>query len=112
MVGTLCATMKKKAQTRLNVSLTPESRAALERFSASTGIAAAQLIRSIMHDAIPIIDAMTQAMSIAKTAPQEAADLMTSQLLSATAKATQASLDLDEASKEPKLRRRPAKRAS
>ena len=43
MVGTLCATMKKKAQTRLNVSLTPESRAALERFSASTGIAAEAL---------------------------------------------------------------------
>lgn len=104
--------MKKQAQIRLNVTLTPESRAALERFSASTGIAAAQLIRSLMHDAIPVVDAMTDAMAIAKSSPQKAADLMTAQLLSATAKASQAKLDLDEAAKEPKMRRRPVRRGS
>lgn len=65
-----------------------------------------------MHDAIPVIEAMTQALAIAKTAPQEAADLMTAQLLSATAKAAQVKLDLDEAAKEPKLRLRPVKRRS
>lgn len=103
--------MKKPPRTRLNVSLTPESRASLERFSASTGMAAAQLIRSFMHDAIPVIDAMTEALSLAKTAPQQAADLMTAQLLSATSKAAQAKLDLDEAAKEPKMRRRPSKKS-
>lgn len=100
---------KRQPRARLNVSLTAESRAALERFSESSGIAASQLIRSIMHDAIPVIDAMTQALSIAKTAPQEAADLMTEQLLSASAKAAQVRLELDAESKEPKMRRRPSR---
>lgn len=101
--------MRTSSKPRLNVSLTPESRASLERFSASTGIAAAQLIRSIMHDAIPVVDAMTEAMSIAKSAPQQAADLMTAQLLSVSATAAQARLDLDETAKRRNLRRRPVK---
>lgn len=92
---------------RLNVSLTPESRAALERFSQVTGIAASQLIRSVMHDAIPVIDAMTQALAVVKTSPQKAADLMSEQLLNASVKAAQGKLELDEAVKEKKLRRRP-----
>lgn len=87
--------------------MSPESRAALERFSESTGIAASQLIRSIMHDAVPVIDAMTEAMSLAKNAPQQAADLMTSQLLSVTARASQANLELQEVAADRKLRRRP-----
>lgn len=88
--------------------MSPESRAALERFSQATGIAASQLVRSLMHDSIPVIDAMTSALAIAKTAPEKAAQLMTEQLLSATAKASHARLDLEEAVSE-KMRRRPRK---
>lgn len=101
--------MRTSSKPRLNVSLTPESRASLERFSATTGIAAAQLIRSIMHDAIPVVDAMTEAMAIAKSAPQQAADLMTEQLLSVASRAAQSKFDLDEAVQDRKLRRRPVK---
>jgi hypothetical protein len=88
--------------------LSPESREALERFSQATGIAASQLIRSIMHDAIPVVEAMTQAFAVAKTSPQKAADLMTEQLLNASVKAAQGKLELDNAVKE-KLRKRPRK---
>ena len=94
---------------RLNVSLTPESREALERFSDATGIAAAQLIRSIMHDAIPVVDAMTEALSLAKSAPERAAQLMTDQLLSATSKAAQVRLEFEDAQRDT-LRKRPRKR--
>lgn len=113
-MGTLGATMSaprktpaRPPRTRLNVSLTPESRAALERFSEATGIASSQLIRSVMHDAIPVIEAMTEAMAIAKTAPQQAADLMTHQLLTASARAAQLNIELQDTVKQKRLRKRP-----
>ena len=96
------------SSTRMSVSLSPESRAALERFSQATGIAASQLVRSIMHDAVPVIDAMTAALALAKSAPEKAAELMTEQLLSSTAKAAQARLDLEDAVAD-KMRKRPRK---
>ena len=101
---------KSSQRNRLNVSLTPESRASLERFSQATGIAASQLIRSTMHDAIPVIDAMTEALAIAKAAPQQAADLMQQQLLTASAKAAQLNIELNDAVKERRMRRRPSSR--
>jgi hypothetical protein len=93
---------------RLNVTLSPESRASLERFSEVTGIAASQLIRSIMHDSVPVIDAMTDALAVVKTSPRKAADIMGEQLLAASFKAAQGKLDLDEAAKD-KMRKRPRK---
>lgn len=99
---------KKTGRSRLNVSLSPESRASLERFSEVTGIAASQLIRSVMHDSIPVIDAMTEALSVVKSSPQKAADVMGQQLLAASFKAAQGKLELDEAVAQ-KLRKRPRK---
>lgn len=95
---------------RLSVTLTPESRAALERFSEASGIASSQFITSIVHDAIPVIDAMTESFRIARSQPERAAELMTAQLLRASSLAAQAKLELDEHTSIPKPRRRPVKR--
>lgn len=95
---------------RLSVTLSPESRAALERFSEASGIAASQFITGIVHDAIPVIEAMTESFRIARSQPERAAELMTAQLLRATTMAAQVKLELDDAATAPKPRRRPVKR--
>jgi len=95
---------------RLSVTLSPESRAALERFSEASGIAASQFITGIVHDSIPVIDAMTESFRIARSQPERAAELMTQQLLRAATLAAQAKLELDEVKTAPKPRRRPVKR--
>jgi hypothetical protein len=94
---------------RLSVTLSPESRAALERFSAVSGIAASQFISGLVHDAIPVIDATTEALRLSKSQPQKAADLLNFQLARTVAAATQQQLELDEAIKQRKLRKRPRK---
>jgi hypothetical protein len=94
---------------RLSVTLSPESRAALERFSAVTGVAASQFISGLVHDAIPVIDATTEALRLAKSQPQKAADLLNSQLVRTVAAASQQQLELDEAIKQRKMRKRPRK---
>lgn len=92
---------------RLNVTLSPESRAALERFSKATGVAASQFVGSLVQDSIPVIDAMTKAISEARTAPRKAASTMGTALNDALIQAMQAKLDLDEHVHGKKLRRRP-----
>lgn len=94
---------------RLSVTLTPESRAALERFSEVSGIAASQFIRSIVDDAVPIIDAMTRAYETARKSPARAVGIMESEFVRTMAKAAQSQLDLEVAKKEKKIRQRPRK---
>ena len=103
-------TTTRKQRTRLNVSLSPESRAALERFSEASGIAASQFITGMVHDAIPVIDAMAESFRIARSQPERAADLMTAQLLRASSLAAQAKLEFDGSPSTRKPRRRPVKR--
>ena len=96
---------------RMSITLTAESREALERFSESSGIAASQFITSIVHDAVPVIDAMTESFRIARSQPERAAELMTQQLLRAGAMAAQVKMELDEEmATRRKPRRRPVKR--
>jgi hypothetical protein len=94
---------------RLCVTLSPESRAALERFSQVTGVAASQFISGLVHDAIPVIDATTEALRLAKSQPQRAADILNSQLVRTVAAAAQQQLELDDAIKQRKMRKRPRK---
>lgn len=96
---------------RMSITLTDDAREALERFSEASGIASSQFITSIVRDAIPVIDAMTESFRIARSNPERAADLMTAQMLRAGAMAAQAKLELDvEASSRRKPRLRPVKR--
>jgi hypothetical protein len=94
---------------RLSVTLSPESRAALERLTAVSGVAASQFISGLVHDAIPIIEATAKALEVAKSQPQKAADVLNEQLVRTLAKATQGQLELDQAIQERKLRKRPRK---
>jgi hypothetical protein len=90
---------------RLNVTLTPESRAALERLTEASGIAASQFVASIVHDSIPIIEATAKAMALAKSNPQRAAALMNEVISETQGEMDQVKLDFAEQRK--KLRRRP-----
>lgn len=93
---------------RIYVTLTPESREALERFSEISGVASSQFIRSIIHDSVPVIEAMTKAYAAARTAPQRAVSIMESEFVRTMAHAAQAQLELEE-HKVMKLRKRPRK---
>lgn len=96
---------------RMSITLSSESRDALERFSEASGIASSQFITGIVHDSIPVIDAMTESFRIARSHPERAAELMTQQLLRASTLAAQAKLDLaEEMAARRKPRRRPVKR--
>jgi hypothetical protein len=97
----------RKRPTRLNITFTPEGHAALERLAETTGIAISQYVASLIHDSIPVIDATCNAIALAKKSPHQAADIMNSELVRALHMAAQAKLDLDDAVKEKKLRRRP-----
>lgn len=96
---------------RLAVTLTPESRAALERLTKASGIASSQFIAQIVHDAIPVIDAMAVAFAEAKRSPVRAAEVMRDALGQAHLHAAQEQLRLDVEiqKKKRKLRRRPSK---
>jgi hypothetical protein len=93
----------------MSITFTPESRAALERFSQVTGIAASQFVTNIIHDAIPVIEATTKAFEIARTSPQAAAELMTSELLRVQALAAQEHLALAGEVVRRRPRRRPTR---
>lgn len=96
---------------RLAVTLTPESRAALERLSDVSGIASSQFISQLMHDAIPVVEAMTRSFEEAKKSPQRAAQIMQELLTDAHVEIAQQQLAFESAraKKKRKLRRRPAK---
>lgn len=94
---------------RLSVTLTPESRAALERLSEASGVAASQFISTLVHDSIPLIDATAKAFQIARTQPQKAAELLGAELVRAQILAAQGKLELDQAVSRRKLRKRPSR---
>lgn len=97
----------RKRPSRLNITFTPEGHAALERLAQTTGIAISQYVAMLVHDSIPVIEATCDALEIAKKSPQQAAEIMTTELARAMHMAAQAKLDLDDSVKDKKLRRRP-----
>jgi hypothetical protein len=95
---------------RMSITLTPEARAALERLSVVSGIAASSYISGLVHDAIPVINATADALALAKKQPQRAAEIMNEQLVRVVGLAAQGKLELEEAvEKRKRMRRRPRK---
>lgn len=99
----------KDPRKRMALTLSPEVHAALDRFSAVTGVAASSYIASMVEDALPVIEATTRALEAAKRNPQQAADILNETLVATVAKAAQGQLELDEAIKDRKRRRRSPK---
>ena len=95
---------------RLSITLSPESRAALDALSEAAGVSAASFIAGLVHDAIPVIEATTRALRAARTQPQKAADILNSEVVRAVAKVAQGQLELDEAIAERRTMRRTTKR--
>ena len=96
---------------RLQVTLSPEARAALERFSQVSGVASSQFITKMVDDALPLIESMTRAFETAKKAPQQAADIMREATHTAMARAAQETLAFDAHVKRRRLRKRPTKQS-
>ena len=88
------------------ITMTPEGRAALERLSAASGIASGQFVAKLVHDSIPVIDAMTQAFTVAKTHPERALEGFKDVIASAMVQGAQTSLELNQPT-HTKLRKRP-----
>lgn len=97
------------AKARMYVTLTPATRAALDRFTAATGIASSQFAAQILDGSVPVIDATTEAFKIAKRSPAAAASRMSEVLGQAMVAAAQEKLELDDAAVTKPLRKRPAR---
>jgi hypothetical protein len=95
---------------RLLVTLSPEGRAALERFSKVSGVAQSSFIGSLVDDAIPVLESMTRAFEAARKSPIEAAEIMNAALVETMKNAAQEQLHFsDQAKKRARLRRRPTR---
>lgn len=92
---------------RLAITLTPESREALERFTKASGIASSQFVSKVVHDAVPMIDAMTRAYLAASKKPLDAVVMMEESLNEAMTTLAQHKLALEHTKRRRKLRRRP-----
>lgn len=96
---------------RISVTLSVESKAALDALSEVAGVSASSFIGGLVHDAIPVIEATTRALRAAKTQPQKAADILNAEVVRAVSKVAQQQLELDEAIKERRTIRRTTKKA-
>lgn len=97
---------------RLAITLTPESRDALERLTQASGIASSQFVSQLIHDSVPVLNAMAAAFAEAKKSPMRAAEIMRDALGEAHIDVAQHQLALDAAiskKKKRKLRKRPVK---
>ena len=95
---------------RLAITLTPETRASLERLTQASGIASSQFVSQVLHDAIPLFDTMARSFEAAKKSPQRAAEIMQEMMTEVSVEAAQHQLAFDKATKKKrKLRRRPTK---
>lgn len=89
---------------RLNVTLTPELRGALDRFSAETGISRSQILAQLLSEAVPVIDTMTEAFRLARKSPASAVSAMREAVMGAHVELAQMSLDMAPDKKKVKLR--------
>jgi len=92
---------------RLAVTLTPESKAALDRLQASGGMAAASFVSVIVHESIPAILALAHTFENVKKGPSEALEKLREVADQVLVGAAQTSLDLGDAMKpRRKIRRK------
>lgn len=96
---------------RISVSVSAESKAALDRLSEASGIASSMFISQIIDNAMPMIETMTRAFSEAKKSPLRAAEIMQEAMTDAHVELAQQSLALDSAitKKKRKMRKRPTR---
>lgn len=97
--------MAEDTRKRIALTVTPEVHAALERFTEASGVAGASYLSSLLVDMVPLIDATTRALQLAKQQPQQAANILDSELGRAIVMAGQASLDLQNVTKPKRVRR-------
>ena len=84
---------------RVNVTLEPEVYQALKEFQQATNSSISSFIASIVQEALPAIRGLTKAAKLAHKNNLEAFDLLQQQMLEATQKASQISLDIHETKK-------------
>lgn len=89
---------------RMNLTIEPETKAALDRLAEASGIAATSWANQFLNDSVPIMDSMSEAFSVVKSNPQKASNIMRDLMQGAMVKGAQASLELSE--EKPKLRKR------
>lgn len=89
---------------RLNLTIEPETYAALHRLAEASGVAATSWANNLLNDSVPLLDAMAEAFRVVKTNPQRSAHIMAELANKATLQSAQASLELRE--EKPKLRKR------
>lgn len=80
---------------RLQVTLTAEGMAMLERISAATGEKKSTLLSELLEMGMPALEQTIQAIELVRTQPREAQRLMTNFGANAIQQLTQAQLDLD-----------------
>lgn len=91
---------------RISVTLSPEAKVALDALSEAAGVSASSFIGGLVHDAIPVIEATTRAIAAARTQPQKAADILNEQVVRANVLLAQQQLELADAIKTRKMRRK------
>lgn len=95
------------SSSRMYLTLSPECREALRRFSEVSGIAGASFAAQLLHDSIPMIEAITRAFDLAKSSPRQGAEELGVALEGAMILAAQGKLQIDAALKSPRLRKSP-----
>lgn len=86
----------KGAKRRLAVTLDPRVSQALEDFARVSGTSQSAFIGSMMLEALPVIQSLTKAFTLAKQSPKEALTIMQDEMLRTQIKTAQASLELEE----------------
>ena len=81
---------------RVQVTLTPEGMALLDRFAKATGQAKATLLGELIEEALPALEATVKAIELVREQPREAQRLMTNFGAKAVGQLTQAQLELDD----------------
>lgn len=90
---------------RLAITLTPEARAALMRLQDAGGMAASSFVSHVVHEAVPAILGIADALEKAKKSPAEGLDVLRGITQSALYEGAQVQLALD-STKPKQLRKR------
>lgn len=81
---------------RLQVVLKPETYNAIKQAAAAVGASNSSICAELLDAAVPTLIKLQEAVSMAKTAPAEAFEMMSEVLATARADTEQCQLDLDE----------------
>lgn len=98
---------------RIQVTLSPEVMAMLERVSQLTGQGKATLVSEMMGEALPMLQAMVSALEVVKSAPRDAQAMMNRVSAEALMKLSQQQLEFDDLlSAQPRTKRQRRKKGT